>query len=311
MSLSDLSPDALAALHGEQTTAYAALAAQGLKLDLTRGKPAPAQLDLSNALLTLPGEGEYKAADGTDCRNYGGGSGSAGDPRDLRRAAQRAGRPAGRRRQRQPRASCTTPWCSRCSRAPSTRPSPGSKEPITFLCPVPGYDRHFALCEQYGITMEPGRAGRRRPRPGGDPGGSSPTTRASRASGSSRRTPTRPASVYTEDVDPRARLDADRGARLPDLLGQRVRRAPPHRRRAPALDVLGLAAEAGNPNRVFVFASTSKITFAGAGVSFFAGSPANVAWYLQHLGKRTIGPDKVNQLRHVALPAATPTASGR
>ena len=69
MSLSDLSPDALAALHGEQTTAYAALAAQGLKLDLTRGKPAPAQLELSNALLTLPGEGEYKAADGTDCRN--------------------------------------------------------------------------------------------------------------------------------------------------------------------------------------------------------------------------------------------------
>ncbi len=66
----------------------------------------------------------------------------------------------------------------------------------------------------------------------------------------------------------------------------------------PALDVLGLAAEAGNPNRVFVFASTSKITFAGAGVSFFAGSPANVSWYLKHLGKRTIGPDKVNHLRH-------------
>ena len=66
----------------------------------------------------------------------------------------------------------------------------------------------------------------------------------------------------------------------------------------PALDVLGLAAEAGNPNRVFVFASTSKITFAGAGVSFFAGSPANVSWYLKHLSKRTIGPDKVNHLRH-------------
>ena len=62
--------------------------------------------------------------------------------------------------------------------------------------------------------------------------------------------------------------------------------------------MLGLAAEAGNPDRVFVFASTSKITFAGAGVSFFASSPANVAWYLQHLSKRTIGPDKVNHLRH-------------
>ena len=66
----------------------------------------------------------------------------------------------------------------------------------------------------------------------------------------------------------------------------------------PALDVLGLAEAAGNPNRVFLFASTSKITFAGAGVSFFASSPANVAWYLLHLAKRTIGPDKVNHLRH-------------
>ena len=66
----------------------------------------------------------------------------------------------------------------------------------------------------------------------------------------------------------------------------------------PALDILGLAEAAGNPNRVFLFASTSKITFAGAGVSFFASSPANVAWYLQHLSKRTIGPDKVNHLRH-------------
>jgi DNA-binding transcriptional MocR family regulator len=49
---------------------------------------------------------------------------------------------------------------------------------------------------------------------------------------------------------------------------------------------------------VFVYASTSKITFAGAGVSFFAGSPANIDWYLKNLIKRTIGPDKVNQLRH-------------
>ena len=67
----------------------------------------------------------------------------------------------------------------------------------------------------------------------------------------------------------------------------------------PALDILGLAENAGNPNRPFLFASTSKITFAGAGVSFFGGSAANVAWYLQRLSKRTIGPDKINHLRHV------------
>jgi len=65
------------------------------------------------------------------------------------------------------------------------------------------------------------------------------------------------------------------------------------------IDVLGLAATAGHPNRPYVFTSTSKITFAGAGVSFFAGSLGNIAWYLQHAGKKSIGPDKVNQLRHL------------
>jgi DNA-binding transcriptional MocR family regulator len=65
------------------------------------------------------------------------------------------------------------------------------------------------------------------------------------------------------------------------------------------VDVLGLAAAAGNPNRPYVFTSTSKITFAGGGVSFFGGSLGNIAWYLQHAGKKSIGPDKVNQLRHL------------
>jgi DNA-binding transcriptional MocR family regulator len=64
-------------------------------------------------------------------------------------------------------------------------------------------------------------------------------------------------------------------------------------------DLLGLAAEAGNADRVFVFGSTSKITMAGAGVAFLGASPANVAWWLALTGKRTIGPDKTNHLRHV------------
>src|SRR5699024_3456487 len=61
-------------------------------------------------------------------------------------------------------------------------------------------------------------------------------------------------------------------------------------------DVLGLASAVGNPHRPLVFASTSKITLAGAGVGFLAGSVDNVSWYLHHLGKGAIGPDKVNQL---------------
>jgi DNA-binding transcriptional MocR family regulator len=63
-------------------------------------------------------------------------------------------------------------------------------------------------------------------------------------------------------------------------------------------DVLSLAAQAGNPDRPFVFGSTSKITFAGAGVGFLGGSPANVDWWLKRVVARTIGPDKVNHLRH-------------
>jgi DNA-binding transcriptional MocR family regulator len=65
-----------------------------------------------------------------------------------------------------------------------------------------------------------------------------------------------------------------------------------------ALDILGMAEAAGNPDRVFVFASTSKITQAGAGVSFFASSPANIAWHKKHASVQTIGPDKLNHLRH-------------
>src|SRR5690606_11021850 len=67
---------------------------------------------------------------------------------------------------------------------------------------------------------------------------------------------------------------------------------------ATAADILALTAEAGNPHRAIVFASTSKITYAGAGVGFLAGSPETVRWYTTHLGKGSIGPDKVNHLRH-------------
>jgi DNA-binding transcriptional MocR family regulator len=64
-------------------------------------------------------------------------------------------------------------------------------------------------------------------------------------------------------------------------------------------NVIDACAAAGHPDRAFVFASTSKMTLAGAGLAFFAASPANVAWFLARAGKRTIGPDKLNQLRHV------------
>ena len=71
------------------------------------------------------------------------------------------------------------------------------------------------------------------------------------------------------------------------------------RTRHQVANILDACVKAGNPDRAFIFGSTSKITLAGAGLAFFASSPANVAWYLARAFKRTIGSDKLNQLRHV------------
>ena len=153
MPLSELTPDELTDLHAQLTEDYDDLVAQGLKLDLTRGKPASAQLDLSNELLTLPGEGQFRAADGTDCRNYGGLTGLP-EIREIFAELLDCPRPAARRGQLEPvdhaRHAGLVPAQGRRPAA-----SRGSGSEIKFICPVPGYDRHFALCEQFGIEMVP------------------------------------------------------------------------------------------------------------------------------------------------------------
>jgi DNA-binding transcriptional MocR family regulator len=295
MTLSDLSHDELAALHEEQAKAYNALLAKGLNLDLTRGKPSPPQLDLSNELLTLPGEGSYMDSTGTDCRNYGGLQGLpairtifapllnvpvdqlvAGDNSSLSIMHD------------------TLVYSLLKGTVDSVEP--WSRGPIKFICPVPGYDRHFALCEQYGIEMisvplsqDGPDLDQVRRLVAEDPSikGMWIVPMYSNPNGA----------IYTADVT-RALLEMpaagdfrmfwDNAYAVHHLTDVEIY----------ALDVLTMAAQAGNPNRVFLFASTSKITFAGAGVSFFASSPSNVDWYLKNLSKRTIGPDKINHLRH-------------
>jgi DNA-binding transcriptional MocR family regulator len=299
MSLSALSRDELVALHAEQTAAYEKLVARGLKLDLTRGKPSPEQLDLSNRLLSLPGEGDYRDATGTDVRNYGGTQGL----RELREIfAPLLNVPVDQLVAGDNASLAVMHDTLVFSLLLGTVDSaqPWSQGPVTFLCPVPGYDRHFALCEQFGIRMVPV--------PLGQHGPDLELVRSLVADDPSVKgiwvvpTYANPnGAVYTEEVTrelvsmptaaPDFRIFWDNAYAVHHLTEVET----------PALDVLGMAAEAGHPNRVLLFASTSKITFAGAGVSFFASSPANVAWYLQHLAKRTIGPDKVNHLRHVRL----------
>ena len=177
-------------------------------------------------------------------------------------------------------------------------PRPWSQEEnVTFICPVPGYDRHFALLESYGIDMVTV--------PMNDDGPDAEAVAALAASDPSIKgmwlvptyaNPT--GSVTTQEVAARLatmqtaapdfKIFWDNAYALHHLTADEAKSA----------DILSLASAAGHPHRAIMFASTSKITFAGAGVAFLASSPENVAWYLGHLGKASIGPDKVNQLRH-------------
>ena len=297
MTLSTLSRDELESLQAEQRTAYDALVASGLGLDLTRGKPSPAQLDLSNALLTLPGAGVFRDAAGVDVRNYGGLQGLA----ELREIfAPLLGVPAAQL-VAAGNASLTLMHDTlvQCLRSGTVgSPRPWSAEPgVTFLCPVPGYDRHFALCERLGIDMVAV--------PMREDGPDVAVVAALVADDPSVKglwlvptyaNPT--GAVVSVEV---ARALAEMPTAAPDFRIMWDNAYPVHHLTevdTPTADILGLCAAAGHPERPFVFASTSKITFAGAGVCFFGGSPGNVAWWLGNLVFQSIGPDKVNQLRH-------------
>lgn len=295
-SLADRSPSELADFLAQQQEAYATLKASGLKLDLTRGKPAGAQLDLSNALSSLPAS--VKDTAGVDTRNYGGlegiasiramfaellgvettqiiagGSSSLAMMRDALLFLWLKGAVTGDR-----------PWAQ--------------EESVKFLCPVPGYDRHFTLTDWLGIEMVP--VPMREDGPdvdaieslvASDPSIKGmwlvPTYANPTGTVTSEAVARRLASMPTAAAD--FTILWDNAYALHHLTDDEIASA----------DILGLCSEAGNPHRAIMFASTSKITWAGAGVAFLAGSAEVIGWYTGHLGKGQIGPDKVNQLRHV------------
>ncbi len=302
---------------------YTELKADALALDLTRGKPSPQQLDLSNALLALPGQGadgepDYRDESKADLRNYGGSDGLPelreifaellAVPATALLAVSNAslelmyntivtallhgvvsvGGHGSASRPRSPELAAATggPW--------------RDVDGLAFICPVPGYDRHFSICEALGIRMIPvpfieGRLDLE-------------TIRALVATDSSIRgmwavpmyaNPTGTSFTLEEaqqlvsmpTAAPDFRLFWDNAYAVHHLSDDEPT----------PIDILAEAAAAGHPDRVFIFASTSKITFPGAGVSFFASSPANVSWRQQHTAAQTIGPDKLNQLRHLRL----------
>jgi DNA-binding transcriptional MocR family regulator len=294
--LADLSHEELARFRDEQQAAYDDLKARGLTLDLTRGKPATAQLDLSDRLLSLP-EGT-RDAHGVDVRNYGGLEGIRALREmfaDLLWVEPEQVVAGGNSSLVMMREVITDLWLK--GGVDSERPW-SQEEKVTFICPVPGYDRHFTLLSWFGIDTVTV--------PMNDDGPDADAVAELAAKDPSIKgiwivpTHSNPTgSIVSQEVA--ARL-ASMETAAPDfkILWDNAY-AFHHLTEAESksADILTLAAASGHPHRPIMFASTSKITYAGAGVAFLAGSTETVRWYVGHLGKGAIGPDKVNQLRHV------------
>ena len=295
--LADLDTPTLRAAHAAFARDYDELKAAGLSLDITRGKPSAEQLDLSNDLLHLP-DGAYRDAAGTDLRNYGGPNGLP----ELRAIFADALRVPVPQLLALGNSSLTIMHDTIVQALLHGVPGgelPWANQSISFLAPVPGYDRHFTILERFGIRMIPV--------PMNEDGPDIEAVASLLAADDSIKgmwcvpvysNPT--GAVYSEEVvralvslpaAPDFRLFWDNAYVVHHLTDDRPE----------PIDVLALAAEAGNPDRPLIFASTSKVTFPGAGVAFFGASEANVAWFQHNSAAQSIGPDKINQLRHVQL----------
>ena len=272
--------------------------AKGISLNMARGKPSGDQLDLSLPLLdVLNSSSNLTAEDGVDCRNYGEligiaeakklfsaymgvaaneiivmGSSSLCIMYDFVMRAMLTGVYGSEK-----------PW--------------GKEEKIKFLCPVPGYDRHFSICEFLGIEMI-----------------------------------NIPMSAEGPDMDMIEKLVASdplikgmwcipkysnpSGIVFSDKVIRRMAALKPAAKDfrvfcdnayavhfiykdVPMLNLLDAFKEAGNPHMLYLFGSTSKITFPGAGIAFFAASKENVAFIEKQIFVQAICWDKLNMLRHV------------
>ena len=276
---------------------YARCKARGLNLNMARGKPAKAQLDLVSDILTVMSTVEDCFDGSIDSRNYGE---LAGLPSARTYWADVLGcKPSeifvgG--------AASLNMMCDIVSRAYThgllDSPRPWCREEkVKFLCPAPGYDRHFQIGEFYGaelITIPMLSTG-----PDMDmieeyvkdpavkmiwvvPKYSNPDGIIFSDETIRRFANLKPAA-------PDFAIIWDNAYCIHEFKGDYV----------PFPDIISMCAEAGNPDMVFEFASTSKITFAGGGTSCMAASEANIGYFTGVFGVQMISYDKVNQLRHV------------
>jgi len=275
---------------------YAKFSDARLSLDMTRGKPCPEQLDLANGLLTVLGS-DYRAADGTDCRNYGGLDGLP-ESKALFAAFMEASPKEVLLGDNSSLALMHDTVARALSHGVPGGDGPWSRSPVKFLCPVPGYDRHFAICEHFGVEMvnvdlyEDGPdMDRIEHLAASDPAvkGMWVVPKYANPSGAtcSARVVERLAAMRTAAKDFRILWDNA-------YAHHHLTSSPPA-----LASLLDACKAAGNADRVLTYGSTSKVSFAGAGIAVMAASEANVAWMRRHRSRSTIGPDKLNELRHV------------
>ncbi len=295
----ELSKEELTALKAELEEQFEEVKKKGLKLDMSRGKPAPAQLDIAMGLFdVLHSEADMMTEDGTDTRNYGI---VDGIPEAKRLMGEMMEVPAGNvivygnaslpimfdliSRSMTHGVLGSTPWCK--------------LDKVKFLCPVPGYDRHFRITEYFGIEMI-----------------NIPMT------------PTGPdmdlVEKYVEN-DPAVKgiwcvpkYSNPQGISYSDETVRRFAALKPaakdfrlfwdnaytihhlyEDKQDYILEILHECEKAGNPDMVYKFSSTSKVSFAGGGIAALAASKANLEEIKKSMSTQTIGYDKINQLRHV------------
>lgn len=299
-SYQNLSKEQLLALKSELEASYEEKKALNLQLDMSRGKPSPSQLDVSLGLMdALNSNSVLKSEDGTDCRNYGV---LDGIPEAKKLMADMMGTTADHiiifgnasltimydsiSRSYTHGVLGSTPWCK--------------LDKVKFLCPVPGYDRHFAITERFGIEMI--NVPMTQDGPNMDmveelvanddsikgiwcvPKYSNPQGYCYSDETVRRFANLKPAAkdfrIYWDNAYVIHHLYEDNQVEIPDIISE--------------------CEKAGNPNLVYEFASTSKVSFPGSGIAAMAASAENLADVKKQMTIQTIGYDKLNQLRHVA-----------
>lgn len=278
---------------------YSDFQEQQLNLDMTRGKPCAEQLDLANPMLNILHNSDYMDASGVDCRNYGGLSGISeaktlfASYMDVKESELFIGANTSLGLMHDIVARSMSHGCSEAEQ-------PWSKlEQIKFLCPAPGYDRHFSICEHFNIKMIPIAL-----LENGDPD-LDEIERLVSADDSIKGMWFVPKygnpsglSVSDKAVERLARMTCA----APDFKIIWDNAYNVHHLSAQHSEIKNLlrSCEAvGNANRVFMIGSTSKISFAGAGIAVIGASAENIKWLETHAAVQTIGSDKINQLRHV------------